>query len=185
MTKGIITEKIFKNQGDAESYAISLMGGDIKPRYCQYGIYPRKLMQVYYKMKNRCYLPKEQNYKYYGALGVMVCDEWLSNPTKFYEWATTNGFTYGLQLDRINCFGNYEPSNCRFVTRSVNNRNRREQSREDVGVHYCSKKNNFAATIGVNGKRITVGRFKDKQEAINARKSAELKYWHNNESQLY
>jgi predicted DNA-binding protein (UPF0251 family) len=53
-----------------------------------------------------------------------VCDEWNDFPT-FYAWAVAAGVKSGLHIDRINNNGNYEPSNCRFVTVAENNQNSR------------------------------------------------------------
>lgn len=36
-------------------------------------------------MKARCYKQYDNNYIYYGGRGVRICDEWLSNFSKFYE----------------------------------------------------------------------------------------------------
>lgn len=61
-------------------------------------------------------LNKEQVEKY---------EKWRKeNPSKFRDWAIENGSKKGLQIDRINNDGNYEPSNCRFVTPLVNTRNK-------------------------------------------------------------
>lgn len=43
---------------------------------------------------------------------------------RFYKWCISNGFDKGLQLDRIDNDGNYEPGNCRFVTAMVNANNK-------------------------------------------------------------
>lgn len=84
------------------------------------------LYQVWAKMKSRCYDKNSKSYHNYGGRGIIVCDGWLSISTAFIEWAKDNGWAKGLEIDRINNDGNYEPSNCHFVTRKVNTRNRRK-----------------------------------------------------------
>lgn len=75
-------------------------------------------------MKARCLNPKSISYKNYGARGISICHEWRSFKA-FHEWAIANGYSDGLQLDRIDNEGNYCPSNCRWVTRTENARNTR------------------------------------------------------------
>lgn len=79
---------------------------------------------VWESMFTRCYNPKNINYHNYGGRGITVCDEWRDS-SKFGEWAMSHGYEKGLQIDRIDVNGNYEPSNCRWVTAQVNNNNRR------------------------------------------------------------
>lgn len=55
--------------------------------------------------------------------GVKVCPEW-DDFTAFRDWALANGYQPNLQIDRIDTTGDYTPANCRFVTASVNSRNR-------------------------------------------------------------
>lgn len=76
----------------------------------------KRLKQTYTNMKQRCYYPKDKAYKYYGEKGVKVCDEWLNDRNKFYEWALNNGYQENLTIDRKNTDGNYEPDNCRWIT---------------------------------------------------------------------
>lgn len=83
-----------------------------------------KLYRVYYAIKQRCYNVKDKHYNHYGERGIKMCDEWLKYED-FLSWALTHGYKKGLQLDRINCNGNYEPSNCRWVDSSTNNYNKR------------------------------------------------------------
>ena len=38
-------------------------------------------------MKRRCNDPKNKDYKFYGARGIKICEEWMKNPTSFYLFA--------------------------------------------------------------------------------------------------
>lgn len=76
----------------------------------------KRIRRIYANMKTRCYNPISNRYHCYGGRGIRVCDEWKNSFTKFQEWALQNGYADNLTLDRINNDGNYEPSNCRWVT---------------------------------------------------------------------
>lgn len=76
-------------------------------------------------MKQRCYNPKSVSYKSYGARGISVCSEWLVFEN-FHKWAMANGYKDDLEIDRIDNDGNYEPSNCRWVTKSFNRAHQRQ-----------------------------------------------------------
>ena len=90
----------------------------------KYIIENKRIKEAYVNMKTRCYNPKSLSYKTYGARGITVCDEWNEHFEPFYEWSMENGWEEGLQIDRINNDGNYEPSNCRYVSSKVNCNNR-------------------------------------------------------------
>jgi len=74
------------------------------------------LYRVWTAMKQRCNLKSYINYNSYGERGITVCDEWMNSYLKFKKWALSNGYKWGLLIDRINNDGNYSPDNCRFVT---------------------------------------------------------------------
>ena len=79
------------------------------------------LYGVWSSMKGRCLNPNNQKYSIYGGRGIKVCDEWRNDFKAFYDWAYANGYDENAPkgqctIDRINVDGNYEPSNCRWVT---------------------------------------------------------------------
>lgn len=77
-------------------------------------------------MIQRCGYAKHKSYKHYGARGIKVCDRWKIFRNFFEDMGTRPP---GLQLDRINNDGNYEPGNCRWTTPKVNSNNRRPRRR--------------------------------------------------------
>lgn len=84
------------------------------------------LYPVLNAMHQRCENPKDKSFKWYGALGVTVCDEWaLTNFAAFRDWALANGYQPGLTIDRKEPDGNYCPDNCRWITIQEQQRNRR------------------------------------------------------------
>jgi hypothetical protein len=67
-------------------------------------------------MRKRCLNPTNPWYYNYGARGVTICDEW-SDYAVFREWAISDGYRKGLELDRVDSDGPYEPDNCRWANR--------------------------------------------------------------------
>lgn len=84
----------------------------------------RLIAKTWYSMVDRCTNPRCSSYVKYGARGITVCEEWRLSKPKFIEWARLNGFSRGLQIDRINGKLGYSPDNCRFVTSEEQNKNR-------------------------------------------------------------
>jgi hypothetical protein len=76
-------------------------------------------------MFQRCYNPKSKSYKDYGARGIKVCDRWTGS---FENFLADMGKRPSAEhsLDRYpNNDGNYEPTNCRWATDTVQSNNRR------------------------------------------------------------
>jgi len=75
-------------------------------------------------MVRRCEAPAAHNYRWYGAKGVRVCPEWRNDFLVFKAWAEANGYVRGLEVDRMDADGDYEPGNCRYRTKKANIRDR-------------------------------------------------------------
>lgn len=97
-----------------------------------HGLSHEKLYFVWKAMIARCENKEHPSYKDYGGRGISVCKEWHSIET-FVNWSKENGHKEGLELDRINNNGNYEPTNCRFTTRKKQTRNTRRNINVTIG----------------------------------------------------
>lgn len=91
-------------------------------------IHKHRLYATWCGMRQRCLSAKSVHYENYGGRGIQICDEWANDFLAFEKWAYENGFEEGLTIDRINNDGNYEPSNCRWATYSVQNSNQRKRT---------------------------------------------------------
>lgn len=84
-----------------------------------------KLYRVWDGIIQRCYNPNAKNYNNYGGRGIRMADEWKNDFSVFEAFCLSNGWEYGLQVDRIDNEKGYYPNNIRFVTAKENLRNKR------------------------------------------------------------
>ena len=87
-----------------------------------------RLYGIWRGLRQRCSNPNAKGYCNYGGRGITVCPEWKDFPT-FKKWAHDNGYNNSLTIERIDVNGNYEPSNCRWVTRSEQSQNKQDTIR--------------------------------------------------------
>lgn len=122
------------------------------------------------------------NHQYYGDKGISYCPEWEDFDV-FAQWAIDNGYQKGLEIDRIDSDKDYCPDNCRWVTHKNNSRNRKARSNNTTGTpgvqprKYKSGKIVYRVSIETDDGRVNVGTFENLEDAVLARKDAELKYW--------
>lgn len=99
-------------------------------------------------MKARCYNEDAVSYRNYGARGIRMCEEWLTYEN-FHKWAVQNGYSDSLEIDRIDNDGDYCPENCRWVTRSQNQRNTSRTNLISInGITKCAS--DWISDIGVS-----------------------------------
>lgn len=90
-----------------------------------------RLYKVWTGIKQRCSNPKHVSYKWYGARGIKMCIEWSNSFLAFKQWAHQSGYKStaprgAFTIDRIDPNGNYEPSNCRWLSIAEQQRNKRQ-----------------------------------------------------------
>ena len=95
-----------------------------KHSWFKHGETHNRLYNIWHGMKQRILNSKNKAYKDYGGRGITICSEWTNDYITFKDWALSNGYADNLVIDRENPDGNYEPSNCRFLTIEESNRNK-------------------------------------------------------------
>lgn len=85
-----------------------------------HGLSKTKIYKTFYGMKQRCYNKNNPEYKNYGGRGIRICDEWLNDFTKFYEWMISAGWKNrktGREqtIERNDVNGDYCPENCKLI----------------------------------------------------------------------
>jgi len=148
-------------------------------RATSHGLKTHPLYCVWVHMKDRLFNPHSKDFHNYGGRGISVCEGWLKF-LPFYTWAKDK-WRPGLELDREDNDGNYEPDNCRFVSPSINSINKRKLRRNTsgyVGVSYNKTKNTYQSYLGCKnlGGNHYLGSFPTAEEACLARNAFILKH---------
>ena len=131
-------------------------------------------------IKKRCYKLNNASYKDYGGRGITMCDRWFDSFENFFADIGPRP-SPKHSIDRIDVNGNYEPSNCRWATvlQQVTNK-RRKPNTGVTGIMLNEVSKKFRVYIMCKKQRFHVGCFKTLEDAIEARKEAEQKYWGDN-----
>lgn len=116
-----------------------------------HGAWGTPLFKIWSAMIRRCTKPQDKKYHRYGGRGIKVCERWL-NVNNFID-DMTEGYLAGLQIDRIDNDGNYEPSNCQWSTRKQQSRNySRNVILEHDGKRMCVV--DWSLVVGIPAKSI-------------------------------
>jgi hypothetical protein len=112
-------------------------------------------------MRNRCSNPNNIGFANYGGRGVTVCERWADFAAFLADMGPRPD---GHTLDRIDPDGNYEPGNCRWVTRLEQRHNRSQFLRpeqipvdqrwpgdwDEIGLSRKAKPRTLAHGVGDN-----------------------------------
>ncbi|MGN5457080.1 MAG: hypothetical protein ACI4XN_13890 [Candidatus Kurthia intestinigallinarum] len=94
--------------------------------------YNKRIGKIFAGMKRRCYNQNSKEYRWYGAKGIKICNEWIINPKLFEDWAINNGYSDSLTIDRKDETKDYSPDNCRWITGKNNSKYKSTTSLIDV-----------------------------------------------------
>lgn len=161
-----------------------LTSGKVKSCGClrlraSHGLSKHPLYIVLNCMNNRCTSPKNRHYSDYGGRGIKVCKEWRIGKEgikNFIAWNESlpkeQKWRKGLQIERIDNDGDYEPSNCRWATTLDQAKNKRVRKNsikiEHKGKYYTIKDYFDEFSTGVTSLKTFTKRIKDGMPAIKA-----------------
>ncbi|MDS7057025.1 hypothetical protein NXG04_06890 [Klebsiella pneumoniae] len=108
-----------------------------------HGLSGSRFFKTYHNMINRCEKEDNPYYEFYGGRGISVSKEWsqfegfMNDMYQSYlDFEKVNGKGTAT-LDRIDNNGNYESSNCRWITMKEQSRNKRNNIEIEInGVIY-------------------------------------------------
>ena len=148
----------------------------LKEKITKHGGYKKSSYNTWKGMMRRCNNPKDKDYFKYGGAGIKVDPRWFD----YVNFVADMGEPTGNDtLDRIDPYGNYTPTNCRWASLPTQARNRRLGKNNQFGHVGITKTHNnkWIAKI-TKGKKAFYSKVTETfEEAIAERKILEQKYW--------
>lgn len=133
---------------------------------------------IWLKIKSRCLNKNDNSYHHYGGRGIKICSSWEESFVNFLKdmgWRPEPKQDYSIE--RVDVNGNYEPSNCKWILKSLQNKNTRNtkliefQGKKQVLSDWCKELNLSYHIIRNRVNNLHI----DFSEAIKHPKNAKLK----------
>jgi len=166
--------------GSVSNKAARSCGCIKRERMTRHGNSYDDLFDVWRSMISRCYNRNNKAYKNYGGRGITVCERWKCSENGFSNFIEDVGCDYeqGTTLDRVDNNLGYSPCNVQWATLSQQSYNRRPNNRNKSGKKgVCKERGLWIAYITKDRKTYKLGRFENLEDAIEARISAEKRYF--------
>jgi len=160
-----------------------IRSGEVKSCGClladrNHGLWGTPEYWVWHSMKQRCENPHFKQYSDYGGRGITVCARWEEFKNFFSDMGERPAPE--LTIERIDNEKGYSPDNCKWATKTEQQRNKKLQRRNKTGftgVWWREDRGKYIAMVVACGKCIRLGSFGNIAAAIAARKEGEVKYW--------
>ena len=164
LIKGVI-----KNPWKPTVNSVGYLGKQYKNDICKTIAY-----KCWTNMLNRCYNISNTKYKFYGAKGVIVCEEWLCF-ANYEKWFNDNYYEIPNQtmvIDKDILYKNnkiYSPSTCIVVPQNINKlfcKSNAIRGELPIGITYNAKRNVYMAHMYANNKHKYLGWANNPQDAF-------------------
>ena len=126
-------------------------------------------------MISRCHNPNHSMYSTYGQCGIKVCNRWRKFENFYADMGEKPSPKHSI--DRKDNSVGYLHENCHWVTRSVQNQNRRTWSKSNSGVPGIGRRfGRWHIVITRHSQTHHIGTTDNFDEAVRMRKAAEIKF---------
>lgn len=104
-------------------------------------------------MIGRCTNPNTPGFCNWGGRGITVCERWVTFRNFFEDMGPRPSKQHSL--DRIDVNGNYEPTNCRWATKDIQQHNVRSKSNTgELGICWVRRDGVYLWAVKRKGKRL-------------------------------